>query len=323
VEPNDPRRVAAISAAVGRLRIDHAAAEAIRALAAARIPCILLKGASVARWLYEPEDARMYGDCDLLVPPADFSAALQTLAELGFEAELDESEMPSWWREHAVATTRPADGISIDVHRSIPGAHVSDTELWAALFARTVTAPVGGGMANVLTKPGRALHAALHAAQHAGSARDLDVLHRAIDHMDEEGWRSAAELASKLRATAALRRGLSFLPAGEDLAQRLGLDGDRVIEVELRAVGAPEALTIARIFAANGTATRLSLVRHKLAPPPTFMRKWSPLARRGRLGLAASYAWRPIWVTIRMPRAATAWARARRSARAHKSGRAV
>lgn len=320
MEPDDPRRVAAVSAAAGRLRIDHAAAAAIHALDAAGIPYILLKGASVARWLYEPEDARAYGDCDLLVPPGEFGAALQTLTALGFEPELTESEMPSWWREHALATIRQTDGIAIDLHRSLPGVQVTDAQLWAALSARTDVKPVGDSMANVLTEPGRALHAALHVAQHGGSARDLDVLARVIDRMDDQGWRAAADLASMLEATAAFQRGLSFLSAGEDLAERLGLDGDRAIEVELRAAGAPEALTLARVFDADGIAARLSLVRHKLLPPPTFMRKWSPLAGRGRLGLAAAYAWRPIWVATRFPGALRAWARARHATRTHKPG---
>jgi hypothetical protein len=320
VEPADPRRVASISAAARRLRIDYAAAAAIQALDAAGIPTILLKGASVARWLYEPEDARAYGDCDLLVPPGEFAAALQTLTTLGFAPELEEAEMPSWWREHGLATIRQTDGTAIDVHRSLPGVQVTDAQLWAVLSARTDAMPVGDSMANVLTEPGRALHAALHVAQHRGSARDLDVLGRAIDRMDNEGWRVAAELASALEATAAFRRGLGFLPAGEELAERLELDGGLEIEVELRAAGVPEALTVARVFDADGFALRLSLVRHKLMPPPTFMRKWSPLARRGRLGLAAAYAWRPIWVATRFPRAFGAWARARHVARTHKPG---
>lgn len=319
MEPDDPRRVAAISAAAGRLRIDYAAAAAIRALDADGIPSLLLKGASVTHWLYEPEDARAYGDCDLLVPPCEFEAALKTLSKLGFEPELEEGDMPSWWREHALATIRQTDGIAIDVHRNLPGVRATDAQLWAALSASVATMPVGDGMANVLTKPGRALHAALHVAQHAGSARDLDVLARTIDRMDDEGWRAAAELASMLRATAAFRRGLSFLPAGEDLAQRLGLDGNSVIDVELRAAGAAEALTLARVFDADGVAHRLSLIRHKLVPPPTFMRKWSLLARRGPLGLAAAYLWRPIWVATRVPRALWAWARARRATRSHRA----
>jgi hypothetical protein len=320
VEPDDPRRVAAVSAAAARLRIDYTAAAAIRGLDAAGIPCILLKGASVAHWLYEPEDAREYGDCDLLVPPGEFATALQALTKLGFAPELDEAEMPSWWREHALATIRQTDGIAIDVHRSLPGVQVTDAQLWAALSVTTDAMPVGDSMANVLAKPGRALHAALHVAQHGGWARDLDVLARAIDRMDDDGWRAAAELASTLRATAAFRLGLRLLPAGEDLAQRLGLARDSAIDVELRAAGSAEALTLARVFDADGVGPRLSLVRHKLVPPPTFMRKWSPLARQGRLGLAAAYAWRPIWVASRVPGAAWAWARARRATRAHRSG---
>jgi hypothetical protein len=301
------------------LRIDHATAAAVRALDTAGIPYILLKGPSVAHWLYEPEDARRYGDCDLLVPPDEFTEALQTLTKLGFVPDLEEAEMPSWWREHALAMFRQSDGVAIDVHRSLLGVQVTASELWAALSARTDAMPVGDSMANVLTKPGRALHAALHVAQHGGSVRDLDVLARAVDRMDDDGWRAAAELASTLRATAAFRRGLSLLPAGEDLAQRLRFVGESAVDVELRAAGSAEALTLALVLDANGLRLRLSLVRHKLLPPPTFMRKWSALARRGRFGLAAAYAWRPIWVATRVPRAAWALARARRATRAHRS----
>jgi hypothetical protein len=56
---------------------------------------------------------------------------------------------------------------------------------------------------------------------------------------------------------------------------------------------------------------RARLVGHKLAPPATFMHKWSPLARRGPLGLAAAYVWRPFWILSRTPDALRAWARAR------------
>ena len=228
--------------------------------------------------------------------------------------------MPSWWQEHALTTVHGMDGTVVDLHRTLPGVQVSDEQLWTTLSARTDTITVGEVAANVLTESGRALQAALHAAQHGGSARDLDVLARAIDRMDDDAWRAAAQLASKLQATAAFQRGLGFLPAGAELARSLGLISAPVIEVELRAANAPEALTLARLLGARGIAPRVSLIRHKLVPPPTFMRKWSPLARQGRLGLAAAYAWRPIWVASMVPRAAWAWARARRATRAHRSG---
>ena len=210
MEPDDPRRVAAVSAAAARLRIDYAAAAAIRALDAVGIPSILLKGASVARWLYMPEDARAYVDCDLLVPSAEFRSAVEVLGTLGFAPELDEAEMPSWWQEHALTTVHGMDGTVVDLHRTLPGVQVSDEQLWTTSSARTDTITVGEVAANVLTESGRALQAALHAAQHSGSARDLDVLARAIDRMDDDAWRAAAQLASKLQATAAFQRGLGF-----------------------------------------------------------------------------------------------------------------
>lgn len=307
----DQRRLAAVSAAARRLRVDYAAGEAIRALAAGGVPCILLKGASVARWLFEPEDARVYVDCDLLIPSGGFHPAVQILEELGFQPELDEAAMPSWWREHALTLVREQDGAMIDVHRGIPGVQVTAEQLWKTLEATKETIMLGPVAANVLTEPGRAVHAALHAAQHGGSVRGLEVLARAIDRMDEEAWSAAAELAAALGATAAFRRGLCFLPSGAALAQRLELNSAPVIEVELRAARAPEALTVARLLATRGIRARASFVRRKLVPPPTFMRKWSALAQRGTLGLVLAYAWRPLWVMGRLPRALRAVKRAR------------
>jgi hypothetical protein len=53
------------------------------------------------------------------------------------------------------------------------------------------------------------------------------------------------------------------------------------------------------VMQARGMRDRARLVGHKLAPPATFMRKWSPLERRGPLGLAAAYVWRPFWILSR------------------------
>jgi hypothetical protein len=47
------------------------------------VPAILLKGPSVARWLY-PAGGRAYADSDLLVPASEFSRAEKVLRSLGF-----------------------------------------------------------------------------------------------------------------------------------------------------------------------------------------------------------------------------------------------
>lgn len=308
---DDSTRLAARNAAARRLQVDHAAGEAITALERAGIPCILLKGASVARWLFSPEEARTYSDCDLLVEPSKLHSAVAVLTGLGYEAELDESAMPSWWREHALTAQRAADGAIIDVHRSIQGVQVSDDHAWTTLSQITDTLALGTVRAQVLPLHGRALHAALHAAQHAGAPRDLEVLSRAVGQLADETWRRAALLAEDLQATAALQRGLGFLPEGRDLVERLGLAEDAALAVELRAIRAREALTLSRLIDTPGVGRRASIVIRKLFPPATFMRKWSPLARRGGLGLIAAYCWRPLWVASRLPSAL----RALRSAR--------
>jgi hypothetical protein len=315
VEPDHARSIVAVVAAAQRLSVDYATASVIRAFDAEGIPCILLKGASIARWLYEPEDARAYADGDLLVPPERFDGAVRVLVKLGFQPELDEAEMPLWWREHALASARAQDGTIIDLHRSLPGALVTGEQLWTALSAATEPLPVGDVVATVLTQPGRLVHIALHAAQHAGSSRDLDVLGRAIDRADDQAWRAAASLASSIKATAAFQRGLCFLPAGAQLAGRLGLRAVPVVDVELRAEGEPEGLTLARLLSTHDLREQLALVRHKVVPPSTFMRKWSAMARRGRTGLAIAYVWRPLWIVSRTPRALRAWNRARRTQR--------
>ncbi|WP_249020814.1 nucleotidyltransferase family protein [Conexibacter sp. S30A1] len=295
-----------------RLRIDHAAAAAVSALDDSGIPSVILKGPSITRWLYEPEDARAYVDCDLLVAPDTFAAAVQALIKAGHHPELDELSMPSWWREHAL-TTFSVDGSMVDLHRNLPGVGADDALLWSTLSAVTDPILVGGVAARTLTKPGRLMHAALHAAQHGGASRDLDVLARALERVGEETWREAAELADRLDAAAAFTRGLMMLPGGVELVAGLGLNPAPSLEVELRAASARQALTVARLHQTRGLRARLALVRHKLFPPVTFMRKWSALARRGRLGLALAYLYRPLWVARRTPAAVRTWQAARRA----------
>jgi hypothetical protein len=58
------------------LALDLAAGELIRALAAAGIDCLLLKGPAMAHRLYlDAPGCRNYGDIDLLVAPWQFDAA--------------------------------------------------------------------------------------------------------------------------------------------------------------------------------------------------------------------------------------------------------
>src|SRR5688500_11916620 len=101
---------------VGRImQVDSVTAEVARSFAAAGVQAILLKGPSIARWLYDKRWERTYGDSDFLVPESSFDAASDALRTRGFEplgAALS-NERPV----HAQPWTRP-DGSVIDLHHT-------------------------------------------------------------------------------------------------------------------------------------------------------------------------------------------------------------
>lgn len=304
----------AVRAAAARLRIDSATAEVLRAFDAAGVQTILLKGASSRQWLERaPGEARWYADCDLLVRPEDHEAAARVLNGLGFIADLDAGKMPAWWREHDLSWRRRDDEAIIDLHRTLPGLGVDDARAWALLSADAHQIVVGGYAAQAPAIPARAMHLALHAAHHGPNwSMGLGDLERALERADEDTWGAAAALADRLDATPAFVAGLRTVPAGRALVERLGLESAPALQTALlgERSRAP-AVTIERLVRADSLRKRLSMTWRKLIPPVTFMRHWSPLARRGRLGLLLAYLWRPVWVLVRAPAAVAAWRRAR------------
>jgi hypothetical protein len=310
-EPPKVGRAAVIVA--NNLRIDSATAEVLRAFEVARVQALLLKGPSVVRWLYDARDARTYVDCDLLVRPTDLTTAEHVLANRGFVPNLHEREVPTWWREHAVGWLRPDDGAIVDLHETLPGVGVDPRRVWLTLSAAAERIQVGGFRATTLTIPGRALHLALHAAQHGvGWPHVTAELERALARTDQVVWRAAAQLAGALDAVPAFAVGLRMTPAGRGMASALDLPSDRPVDVALRAsTPPPVALGFDQLARAENWRARLTIMRHKVVPPATFVRAWSPLARRGRLGLALAYAWRPLWLLRHAPAGFRAWWAAR------------
>jgi hypothetical protein len=305
-----------VAVAANNLRVDAATAEVLPALEAAGARTLLLKGATIARWLYpDGQPRRRYTDVDVLVAPGDDDEAAAALRRLGYAPEVDEASMPSWWREHAVAWRRADDPVDIDVHATIVGVGASRARLWEALAADAVTIDVAGAVVRAPALPARALHLALHAAQDAReNARAIEEVALAVRSADEPLWRAAAALAADLDAMGALAAGLRLTAEGAALATRLGLAEDGDPTVRLRAGGAPgQALTVERLARAPRARDRATIVARKLVPPATFMRHWSPLARRGPAGLVLAYFVRPVWVLARTPRALRAWHRARRA----------
>ena len=79
-EAESSERVAKLVATASRLALDAATADVLRAFERVGARALLLKGASIARWLYAEGEPRTYVDCDVLVAPADVAAAEEVLA---------------------------------------------------------------------------------------------------------------------------------------------------------------------------------------------------------------------------------------------------
>jgi Uncharacterised nucleotidyltransferase/Transglutaminase-like superfamily len=298
--------------AMRTLRIDVVTAEVFAALADAGIPSVLLKGPSIARWIYDTP-GRPYEDCDLLVRQSDLERAQLTLRSLGFECRGLDS-MPGDWPKHAAVYRRGS--VFVDLHRTLLGVGADSDRLWDALAPHREPMRVGGADVDVLDPAGRALVLALHAAKDGGRAeKPLRDLERALDALELDVWRSASDIATEVGAGAAFAAGLRRVPAGRAVCEGLDLTGHVTPEIALREEAAPPlSAGIDWLLRSPGSSSKARLVLRKLFPPPAFMRDWSSLARRGPAGLALAYGWRLVWVAWRVVPALGAVIRARSEA---------
>jgi hypothetical protein len=319
-EPRGPAAPPSVQVLARTMATDRVTAEVVEAFRSAGIRSILLKGPAVARWLYDEGAVRSYLDCDLLVAPQDFESAERIMVDLGFRREgLD--TIPGDWPKHARAWYRD-DGGNVDLHRTLFGAGVPDDELWGVLSPRTERISVGGSEVETLTEPGRALVLVLHAAKDGPRvAKVRHDLGHALERVEPTVWEQASRLAGLLDASRAFAAGLRLLPAGQEVARRLDLPSEVPMEAALRRKGGapPLAVGMEWLAAEPGFRRKAGLVTRKVFPPPAFMRAWTPLARRGPLGLAAAYVWRPFWVLWRLVPALWVRRRARREAARSRS----
>jgi hypothetical protein len=292
------------------MAVDAAAADVVTAFQESGVRCILLKGRTLGQWLYGESELRTYVDVDLLVDPQDFTRAEEVLAE--FELE----RFPVAGVDHADTWMLDPRRIPVELHRSLVGVGASPEHVWRLLSSDTELMDVGGVTVEALGIPARAMHVAIHAAQHGSGVRKfLDDLSRALAQ-GEETWRAAQALAQELDAVEAFSAGLRLLPEGRRLAMELSLPRRTSAQTVLLTHSPPPlAMGVARVASASGVRAKARLLIRKVFPEPAFMRVWSTLARRGRLGLAAAYLLRPLWIVWRSGPALRAWFTARKEAR--------
>ena len=306
----------AVRWAVQCLWLDAVAAEVTTALSANGLRSVLLKGPVTARWLY-PDDqtARHYRDVDLLVAPDVYAGAEEVLVSLGFDRSHEE-RLSDEVELHGHEWRRGSDGAAVDLHRSLHFLEDLPAEMvWRSVAEATVPFEVAGTTVEAPSLPWRTLHVVLHASPEGPPERQSWAdLARALDVLDEALWREAAALAASLNVEAAMGAGLRLLPQGRELAGRLGLPDRPPDRFVLRRDTAPRQVrSVARLVELRGSRRRARYVAQKLFPPPDFLRQWTPLASRSRLGLAAAYGLRLVWSFARLPSALAGWARIRRN----------
>lgn len=321
----DPARLTdAITSAAHSLAVDQVTAEVTAALRAGGIEPVLLKGPTFARWLYPSDGLRPYVDTDLLVAPGDQDHAAGVLQSLGFDDPMA-AALSHERDDHSRTFSRDqGDGAAeVDLHFTLAGARAEPGVVWAVLTRELHDIDVAGTPVKELGTAARTLQVALHAAQD-GRVTDqpLEDLARALTTCGVDTWHAAAALAREIDALSAFAAGLSRDAAGARLLADLGIDAGESGTYERLRGGTPPpmSLGIARLLERRDRRGLARELLREVVPTPAFMRVWSPVARRGRLGLAVAYLWRPVSLLIRVGPAVRAYLRARRATGRPRSG---
>ena len=295
------------------LSVDLLTREVVSAFRDRHIPSILLKGPTIANWLYTDGDPRPYVDSDLLVPPEHTAAAQEVLLRLGFRYGYE--QLGPGALEEGLFWTRGRD--TVDLHSTLKGVNADLNRVWAVLSRHVQKEMVGGLEVDALTPTARALHVGLHAAQHGRrEAVPMEDLARALKLVPFEMWREAARLAMQLDATGSFATGLSLLPQGEMVVRQLGIEKDNTVRELLFADTAPNlAFTLEELRNTSGIVRKSRLLVRKAFPTRAHMRLYSPLARRGPAGLTVAYCARMFRRLGTLVPALIAWSRARRGSR--------
>lgn len=185
---------------------DAALLEAAETLDRAGIVWRALKGAATAHRVYADPATRPYRDVSVLVPAARFDDALQALTVLGYERRSPPLKLTfDVTFGNAVSLVR-ADGMSIDLHRTLsPGPFGLTIEL-DSLFQAAAVFSVGGRPIKALAPEAHFLHSCYEAALGDLSSRLVslrDIAQQALsDDLDVErvftlasAWAGEAVLA--------------------------------------------------------------------------------------------------------------------------------
>jgi hypothetical protein len=286
----------AVIMAARSMAVDQMTAEVVSAFVREGISPILLKGPSIAQWLY-PSDLRPYGDTDLLVSPAQFSRAARILRRLGFgQPTRGRAIHAHTYRKMGTSLPQP---LCVDLHRSLPYLAASPKEVWRVLSADTDTMVVAGAQLDILGIPARTFHIAIHAVQHAFESKNpFEDLRRAVAVASRQELEQAIAVSRAVGAEDALAAGLCLIPEGVEVAAQFNLTTERrgILRFDVEGASDVEAAAyqVQRVLDARSIRERLALFIDMIFVSPNVLRETSLRARRGRTGLVLAYAVRPF-----------------------------
>ncbi|MFP5373265.1 MAG: nucleotidyltransferase family protein [Actinomycetes bacterium] len=279
--------------------VDEACRTVTRRLTDAGQPFLVLKGATIATWLYADPAERTYGDLDLLVPPADEAAVVELLGDVGFEPLLRADTAHVLSPEEQPLRNR--HGVDVDLHIALKGVRLAPEKAWEILSASTVPWNWAGCTVPALAPHARAMHLALHVAQgglaDAKAAADLRL---GLARLEHPTWEAARDLAGELQALDAFTAGLAALPEGREPARRLGLAALSDVEYQMRAASVfKPAVKLERLLADQSWPQRLATARAHLFPSADGLRMLDPVGTTTRWGLARARVRHPFRVLAR------------------------
>ena len=307
---HDPR-VAALG-----LLVERASADVIRTLRAAGVRPILLKGPLQQAWLEAAGPPRASGDVDVLVAQEDIGSAEAAIAAAGYSLDARPEEAGF---EHSSVWVA-ARGVPVELHWSLVGA--DESSVWDVISRETETADLMGEQVEIPNEAARCAIVALHAAQHGiGEPTIFHDLEKALVVAETDAWARAGELAAALGGWTPFAAALAVTPRGSELLREFGAPLPVLGERQALSLLTPAPTSLGFFFLARepGARAKVAFVLTKLAPSPTFMRLRYPVARRGAMGLALAYLYRPVWLLRWMLPGLRSWQRARRLARASQA----
>ena len=189
--------------------------QALDALAAAKAPCMVLKGSAMISAL-DPEVMRSMDDCDILIPEQHAPHSLGALAEAGLQAQFSINYLTptDYRRHHGLSLRRPGDtAFHLDIHWR-PLRNVGADELTHEFFAGGVACQFLGHKTRRPCFEHMLLQAIVHGTEWAAIRRydwlaDAALILRAAGQGFD--WDRLADTAARYRLSSIIRAALADL----------------------------------------------------------------------------------------------------------------